>query len=173
MVNLQPAATPVTAPSGSTAAQPTLTPATPQPVTHQLAGPVLNLRASGDGSHQLTIALHPAELGPVNLHVRILGDSMAIQLSSTSEGAHDAMRDALPQLRHELEAAGLSSVDLSLDLGASTSGGSAGSGGAADSRGQGDGARSNANPDQARATTQPHRDDRPRANPDSGLDRWL
>ena len=92
---------------------------------------MLALRAGGDGSHQLIVALHPAELGPVNVHVRIVGDLMTIQLASTSETAHDTLRDALPQLRSELQSAGLSSASLSLDL---TSGGSAGSGAFADPR---------------------------------------
>jgi flagellar hook-length control protein FliK len=85
-----------------------------------VAGPVLALRARGDGSHQLIVALHPAELGPVNVHVRISGDAMTISLASTSETAHETLRDALPQLRAELQSAGLNSASLSLDL---TSGG--------------------------------------------------
>src|SRR6185312_15027377 len=86
----------------------------PQPVARQLAAPLLRLRAGGDGSHTLTIALHPADLGPVNVHVRLIGDAMTIQLASTSESAHDVLREALPQLHQELQAAGLSSAGLSL-----------------------------------------------------------
>jgi len=96
---------------------------TDQPIAGQVAGPVLALRARGDGSHQLIVALHPAELGPVNVHVRITGDAMTISLASTSETAHETLRDALPQLRAELQSAGLNSASLSLEL---TSGGSAG-----------------------------------------------
>jgi hypothetical protein len=96
-------------------------PAAELPPASQVAGPVLALRARGDGSHQLIVALHPAELGPINVHVRIEGDVMTIQLASTSEAAHDTLRDALPQLRSELQSAGVQSASLSLDL---TSGGS-------------------------------------------------
>jgi flagellar hook-length control protein FliK len=99
-------------------------PAAGQPVPHQLARPLLNLRASGDGIHQLTIALHPADLGPVNVHVRLVGDAMTIQLASTTEGARSALHEALPQLRQELQNAGMSSVDLSLDLNSQSSAGS-------------------------------------------------
>ena len=91
-----------------------------QPLASQVAGPVLALRARGDGSHQLMIALHPAELGPVNLHVRISGDAMTISLASSNDIAHDTLAEALPQLRAELQSAGLGSASLSLDL---TSGG--------------------------------------------------
>jgi flagellar hook-length control protein FliK len=94
------------------------------PVAQQLVPPLLRLRSSGDGSHSLTVALHPAELGPVNLHVRLAGDVMTIQLASTSESVRDALRDALPQLHQELQAAGLPGTGLSLELGGQPSGGS-------------------------------------------------
>ncbi|MFL6160959.1 MAG: flagellar hook-length control protein FliK [Jatrophihabitantaceae bacterium] len=96
----------------------------PPPVAQQLVSPLLRLRAAGDGNHSFTVALHPAELGPVNLHVRLTGDVMTIQLASTSESAHDALREALPQLHQELQAAGLSSAGLSLELSGQATGGS-------------------------------------------------
>lgn len=143
------------------------------PLSRQVAGPVLALRAGGDGSHQLIVALHPAELGPVNLNVRITGDLMTIQLASTSESVHDTLRDALPQLRSELQAAGLSAVALSLDL---TSDGSAGAfadrrQGAADPSAP---ARSATAEDATQAPPR-HRmsGDRMPTHASSGLDRWL
>lgn len=141
-------------------------PADQLPVSNQLAGPVLSLRTAGNGSHQLTIALHPAELGPVNLHVRIVGDSMAIQLASTSEGAHDALHAALPQLRQELQAAGLGNVDLSLDLGGAPSGNQAQTGSQTQAGfGQ---------PESGYQTEQPVRTaPRRTTTTESGLDRWL
>ena len=51
---------------------------------------------------------------------------MTIQLASTSESAHDLLRDALPQLHQELQAAGLSSAGLSLELTGQGAGDSAG-----------------------------------------------
>jgi flagellar hook-length control protein FliK len=102
-------------------------PAQPQPVAQQLAAPLLRLRAGGDGSHTLTIALHPADLGPVSVHVRLIGDAMTIQLASASESAHDVLREALPQLHQELQAAGLSSAGLSLQLSGQGADGSTGS----------------------------------------------
>jgi hypothetical protein len=166
MLASQPISQPTAAPP--TTAQPaTGQPvANPLPVSHQLTGPVLSLRTAGNGSHQLTIALHPAELGPVNLHVRILGDSMAIQLASTSEGAHDALRDALPQLRQELQAAGLPNVDLSLDLGGAPSGGHTQAGGQAQTGG--------GQPEPGYQVEQPISvPPRRSTTTESGLDRWL
>jgi flagellar hook-length control protein FliK len=171
MAAAQSATAPATA-SQPTSSQPTSSQppagqqqAAPQ-VSHQLAAPVLSLRTAGNGSHQLTIALHPAELGPVNVHVRILGDSMSIQLASTSEGAHDALREALPQLRQELQAAGLPSVDLSLDLGGAPSGGQHAQTGAEQ---QAPSYRANQPVEQPiRAPRRPTA-----TTTESGLDRWL
>jgi flagellar hook-length control protein FliK len=164
-------------------------PAGPPQLTQQVAGPVLSLRTAGDGNHQLTIALHPAELGPVNVHVRILGDSMTIQLASSSADAHDALREALPQLRQELQAAGLHNVDLhavempavekhtvdlSLDLGGSTGGSGAQAEPRADQGhrpGRHDGPPADGPPVDRPAVTVPA--DRLVRPTDSGLDRWL
>jgi flagellar hook-length control protein FliK len=138
------------------------------PLARQVAGPVLALRAGGDGSHQLIVALHPAELGPVNLNIRIAGDLMTIQLASNSEIAHDTLRDALPQLRSELQAAGLSSVALSLDL---TSDSSADPRQAAEAN-RPDRARAEDDASQAPARRRMSGDRMP-THASSGLDRWL
>jgi flagellar hook-length control protein FliK len=152
-------------------------PATELPLARQVAGPVLALRAGGDGSHQLIVALHPAELGPVNVHVRIEGNLMTIQLASASETAHDALRDALPQLRSELQSAGLSSASVSVDLTSGGSGGLGGSGAFANPR-QGTGEPSSpagAVPADPAPAAQRHRSTGGRNSTYSsaGLDRWL
>jgi len=149
-------------------------PAQELPLARQVAGPVLALRAGGDGSHQLIVALHPAELGPVNVHVRIVGDLMTIQLASTSETAHDALREALPQLRSELQTAGLSSSSVSVDL---ASGGSAGSGAGAFANPR-QGAAEPSRPAAAIPAVEPalrHRGTESRTSTytSAGLDRWL
>jgi len=157
-------------PSAPTA--PANQPAQPAPhpaVYQQLADPLLKLRASGDGSHTMTVALHPAELGPVNLHVRLVGDTMTIQLASSSESAHAALHEALGELRQELRGAGLAGVQLSLDLHGESAGQSAGGFGQSGQRSSGGqpvtvpSASSSANgatPVRPRSTT-------------TGLDRWL
>ncbi|MEO9239208.1 MAG: hypothetical protein ABI418_14100, partial [Jatrophihabitantaceae bacterium] len=91
------------------------------------------------------------------------------QLVSSNEGAHQAMRDALPQLRHELQSAGLSSVDLSLDF--SGSDGSNGSGSLAEQASQRPGTAAGSG--QPADPILPARHDRPVSQGDSGLDRWL
>jgi len=143
-------------------------PAQPSPhpaVYQQLADPLLKLRASGDGSHSLTVALHPAELGPVNLHVRLVGDTMTIQLASSSESAHAALHAALGELRQELRGAGLGGVEVSLDLHGQSAGGFGQSG----QRSSGDQPVTVPSGGAPAPSTTPVR---PRSTT-AGLDRWL
>lgn len=135
----------------------------------ELAAPLIKLRTHGDGDHEMTLMLHPADLGPVNVHVRLTGNEMTIQLASTNDSAHAALHDALPHLRTELQNAGLSSsIDLSLDLNSSSA----------------DAQSSSANSQSQRQTDstnpisfpaeRPNRQRESRSTgPVSGLDRWL
>jgi flagellar hook-length control protein FliK len=116
--NLASLTTPASAPTGP--------PVPMEPPSTQIAGPILALRAGGDGTHQLLIALHPAELGPINVHVRIVEGAMTIQLASGNDVAHQTLRAAMPELHWELQSAGLAGTQVSLDL--------AGSGSFTDSR---------------------------------------
>jgi flagellar hook-length control protein FliK len=175
-----PAAQPVAAGQSTTAgSEPAHRhPAAELPLARQVAGPVLALRAGGDGSHQLIVALHPEDLGPVNVHVRIEGDLMTIQLASTSETAHDALRDALPQLRSELQSAGLNSSSVSVDLtGGGSGSGLGGSGPFANPRqGAGEPSRPGAAVPVADPTPAPPRHrgiGRNSTYTSAGLDRWL
>jgi flagellar hook-length control protein FliK len=94
---------------------------------------------------------------------------MTIQLASTNQSAHDALREALPELHRELQAAGLPDSGLSLQLSDQGTGGSAGSAG-----------HSHAEPRRTTSDSHPGAADTPavrtenRPRPaDSGLDRWL
>lgn len=141
-----------------------------EPLGPQLTSSVLPLRAGGDGSHQLIIALHPEQLGPVNVHVRITGDAMTIQLASGTQDAHETLRAALPELRHELQAAGLGTAQLSLDGGGTAA--FSGSGGQRDTFRNGRSALQNPVVEPVALTA---RASVPRTSgvSDSGLDRWL
>ncbi len=81
------------------------------------------LRGHEAGTHQLTIALHPADLGPVSVvaHLDHHG-SISVELTSASDAAHDAMATALPALHRNLHDAGFGSVTVS--MGTATGGGS-------------------------------------------------
>ncbi|RLK53653.1 flagellar hook-length control protein FliK [Actinokineospora cianjurensis] len=96
------------------------TPAAPQaphaPVhtqnAHQLAAELSPLRGH-NGEHELTVHLHPVDLGPVSLTARISGGDIHIDLGSATDAGREALRAALPELRRELEKAGFGSCQLS------------------------------------------------------------
>ena len=75
---------------------------------------ILPLREDPDGIHRLTVHLHPVDLGPVSVVAEIRDGAVHLQLSGAEDGAHDALRAALPELRKELEDGGFTSCTLDL-----------------------------------------------------------
>jgi len=70
------------------------------------------LRSAPDGVHQLTVHLHPAELGPVSVRAEIRNGDIHLHLAGATEAARDALRMALPELRRDLQAAGFTAGSL-------------------------------------------------------------
>ncbi|HUW78794.1 MAG TPA: flagellar hook-length control protein FliK [Candidatus Nanopelagicaceae bacterium] len=105
-----------------------LAPAAPQApvsVAAQLAPQVASLTSGPDGTHQITVLLHPADLGQVQVVVELKDGTINLQLAGSHDPAREALIGALPDLRRELIDAGLSvgrTDVLSQNLG--TSGGS-------------------------------------------------
>ena len=97
--------------------------APPQPVHRQVSDALLGVRARGDGTHRMTLELHPADLGQVTVEVRIHAGAVSINLGSANDEARRSLSQALPQLRAELADAGLGGASVS--VGADSSGGSA------------------------------------------------
>jgi flagellar hook-length control protein FliK len=95
--------------------------APPPPVAGQLAQQVAVFRGAPDGTHSMTVVLRPDNLGPVQ--VQVTPDKGVVDL--TLRGAHDQGRDALlqalPDLRRDLQSAGLtcSRLDVDRDTGGS------------------------------------------------------
>jgi flagellar hook-length control protein FliK len=75
------------------------------------------LRLDADGVHRLTVNLHPADLGPVQVVAEIRNGSVNVQLSGSTEAGHDALRNAMDDLRRELEQSGFSNTTLDLRQG--------------------------------------------------------
>ena len=92
------------------------------PVSGQVARQVAVLSGAGDGSHTMTMVLTPDNLGPVEVRITVREGSLDLTL----RGAHDlgraALMDALPELRRDLEAAGLSPSRVEVDADADAGG---------------------------------------------------
>jgi hypothetical protein len=113
-VSVQP--TPTIAVAAPVAATPAASPA-PAPTHVQVSGVLSTLRVSGDGTHRIVLALHPADLGPVNIVARLDRGELTVQLASASDAARAALHSAMPQLRHELQQAGFAGVNVSMSTG--------------------------------------------------------
>nr|MDP9466651.1 flagellar hook-length control protein FliK [Actinomycetota bacterium] len=88
----------------------------PPPATQvvQLLTPVL---AGPDGSYSLSLQLYPEELGAVQVEVLLRGGEIRLALHASDEAAQAALRSALPDLKADLQAGGLSATSLSVDDG--------------------------------------------------------
>lgn len=62
----------------------------------------------GDQLQSAQIAVSPAELGPVEVRITLVGDEAKIQLVASHASTREALADALPRLRASLADAGLS-----------------------------------------------------------------
>jgi flagellar hook-length control protein FliK len=123
------AAPPAPAAAVTPAGPPTAAPAPADPPVAAQLAPQITLLASTDGSHSVTMVLAPESLGEVHVHLTVTGDQVTLALAAGHEGSRAALVDAVPELRRELAAAGLTLTDaqVSADAGP-TSGGSNGSG---------------------------------------------
>ncbi len=84
----------------------------------QLLAPVL---AGPDGTYSLSLQLYPEELGAVQVDVLLRGGEIRLALHAPDDAAQAALRSALPDLRADLLAGGLSATSLSVDDGRSGS----------------------------------------------------
>ena len=68
------------------------------------------LRSSEDGTHEVTIGLEPEGLGTVKATITVNADQVVVQLGADNDQAREALRQALPLLRHELGGDGSSAT---------------------------------------------------------------
>ena len=132
----------------------------------ELGDALARLRSSVDGTHQLTVQLHPAELGAVNVTAVLHNGTLNVTLAVSDPAARAAVTAALPQLQQQLSQAGYAGFDLNL-------GGSAGQHSAAHDSGGGQqspaGHRRQGAHDEPVVAHEPVR----RTSRDSNVDRWL
>jgi flagellar hook-length control protein FliK len=98
---------------------PTAAPAAPAgpdaPVAAQLGRQIAVLRNAPDGGQTMTVVITPEDLGPVTVAVTVTGGKLDLTLHGAHEAGRHALREALPELRRELESAGLTFDRLELD----------------------------------------------------------
>jgi hypothetical protein len=70
------------------------------------------LRARADGTHQLTVALHPAELGSVAVTATVRDGTLTVTVTCADRAAHDAVAAALPLLHRDLAGHGFTALTL-------------------------------------------------------------
>ena len=85
------------------------------PAGSQVARHVAVLRGAPDGSHTMTLVLRPETLGPVEVQVTVSKGSVDLTLRGAHEHGRAALLDSLPDLRRDLEIAGLACTRLEVD----------------------------------------------------------
>jgi flagellar hook-length control protein FliK len=81
------------------------------PVTDQVFGQVTRLVSRGDGTHRLTLRLHPADLGEVKVVLTVKDGAVDVSLSA-GPAAREALREGSPQLRALLELTGATTANV-------------------------------------------------------------
>jgi flagellar hook-length control protein FliK len=84
-------------------------------VSGQLAQHIAVLRGVDDGEHSMTLVLSPERLGPVEIQVTVSKGSLDLSLRGAHEQGRAALLEALPDLRRDLESAGLTCSRLAVD----------------------------------------------------------
>lgn len=88
--------------------------------TQQVAEALREVRRLADGSHRLSLQLHPEELGAVQLEVAIRDGQLHVRAVAETEAARTALEQNLPELRSDLRDAGVRAG--SLEVGPDASG---------------------------------------------------
>jgi flagellar hook-length control protein FliK len=85
------------------------------PVGSQVARQVAVLSGGPDGTQTMTLVLNPENLGPVEVSVTLSKGSVDLTLRGAHELGRAALLDGLPDLRRDLESAGLNPSRLEVD----------------------------------------------------------
>jgi hypothetical protein len=92
------------------------------PVAAQLSQQLAVLTNAPDGSQTMTLVITPDDLGPVSIQATVTGGNLDLTLHGAHEHGRHALADALPELRRDLESAGitLTRLEVAVDTGDSS-----------------------------------------------------
>jgi flagellar hook-length control protein FliK len=107
-----PSTAPLAAPAAPDAAK---APAPAPPVGGQIAQHIAVLRGVDDGEHSMTLVLTPERLGPVEIQVTVSKGTLDLSLRGAHEQGRAALLEALPELRRDLQSAGLTCSRLEVE----------------------------------------------------------
>jgi len=80
----------------------------------ELGAALTRLRHKGNGTSELSVSLHPAELGSVGVTATVRDGLLTVTVACADRAAHDAVTAALPTLRNDLAAAGFTGIDVAV-----------------------------------------------------------
>jgi flagellar hook-length control protein FliK len=129
----------------------------------QLTAALGHLRPQVDGSYQLIVQLHPADLGSVQVQAHVDQGTLTVTVACADHAARQAVQAALPQLNAQLHSAGFGALDVNIGGGQTQYRHPAEAG--SPNQGGGD-PRPDARPEPPAHVTR-------RPAPDLALDRWL
>jgi flagellar hook-length control protein FliK len=78
------------------------------PVAAQLGRQLAVLTNAPDGSQTMTLVITPDDLGPVSIQATVTQGNLDLTLHGAHEHGRHALLEALPDLRRDLESAGIS-----------------------------------------------------------------
>jgi flagellar hook-length control protein FliK len=156
------------APAVASAHAPAAADVPPAPIVRDVEQPELaaafgRLRSGPNGTAEITVALHPAELGAVQVRARLHNGTLDVTVACADDAALTAVTAALPSLHAHLAALG--SVDVRLGDATSGQGRPPTPDESREQRHTPD--RSSHDRDQGQGNPRPRRDDA------EGLDRWI
>lgn len=80
--------------------------------SQQIANAIRQIRKLVDGTHRLSLELHPRQLGTVNLEVAYRNGQLHLHAVAENVGARNTLEQAMPSLRAELDNLGLTAGNL-------------------------------------------------------------
>jgi flagellar hook-length control protein FliK len=113
MASIASASPPALAPAAAQGAAPPLAEPLGSPAWREGLGERVKL-AIREGRQEATVALHPADLGPIEVRVRIEHGTASLAFDAARVETRQAIEDALPRLREMLEGGGIAMGETSV-----------------------------------------------------------